>query len=599
MADKRKTIEIVVDAKTGKAKKGLRDVNTAADKTGKAGTSLGAKMKAGLAMIPAGAVVAAAAFAAIFSALKKGMALAKEFELVMAQFEVRAGTSAQQTAKVKNEVKALAVALGGGDLKAYFTGLRSLQDAGLGVEESLIALKKAGMNAVIGNGSIPDLTAQVQKLAPTARQLNIENSELVETLSIAADAYGKLRTAGARYNTFLTNLKDETNLALVTEKGLVGAIRDAKFNLDDFTASPEALGFISVLRDDTSDLADKFERVAETSAVVNDRIKNYRDAVLEVVGEDVQPLWNDLLLAATLYMSRYTKILRVFGKEAEDAFDPSVGPEELAALYGDAAEAIVGTVLPVEDAGTAIVEAEERTTSQLQATLDFRARLRKMDVEGQIAQGLELEQGLRGLDEAAIARALERLEWEDEIEEGRAERAEISGQRRLDAERAFMDAALSLQSKSAKDAANIARDTLLNALKMRLLDAVTGAVSKTLASVPFPLNIVLAAVAGAATTLAFNAVASRVPSFRGGVTNFGGGYAQLHQDEIVQLPRGSNVVSQARSRNIADTLAGQGGMSGTIKVQIKADVPFVMDKMQFESERNGRTGAGPVIMFEQ
>ena len=98
MANKRKSIEVVVDAKTGKAKKGLRDVNTAAGKTGKAGTSLGAKMKAGLAMIPAGAVVAAAAFAALFSALKKGMALAKEFELVMAQFEVRAGTSAQQTA---------------------------------------------------------------------------------------------------------------------------------------------------------------------------------------------------------------------------------------------------------------------------------------------------------------------------------------------------------------------------------------------------------------------------------------------------------------------------------------------------------------------
>ena len=83
------------------------------------------------------------------------------------------------------------------------------------------------------------------------------------------------------------------------------------------------------------------------------------------------------------------------------------------------------------------------------------------------------------------------------------------------------------------------------------------------------------------------------------MTGFGGGLAQVHQDEIVQLPRGSNVVSQARSRNIADSLAGQGGMSGTIKVQIKADVPFVMDKMQFESERNGRTGAGPVIMFEQ
>ena len=291
----------------------------------------------------------------------------------------------------------------------------------------------------------------------------------------------------------------------------------------------------------------------------------------------------DLLLAATLYMSRYTKILRVFGKEAEDAFDPSVGPEELAALYGDAAEAIVGTVRASVGGTT---EVAERVTREV------------------IPAVRSLAEELRLLDESLDPSILKLQEYMGESAdfwEFIADRYSDTFARLEQNESAFFTASQDRRAKSFAEAGKLYAQFLTNEIRGRLLEAVAGAVARALKTVPFPFNIALAGAAAIGTTTAFNALVNKIgiPSFRGGVTGFGGGLAQVHQDEIVQLPRGSNVVSQARSRNIADTLAGQGGMSGTIKVQIKADVPFVMDKMQFESERNGRTGAGPVIMFEQ
>lgn len=52
-----------------------------------------------------------------------------------------------------------------------------------------------------------------------------------------------------------------------------------------------------------------------------------------------------------------------------------------------------------------------------------------------------------------------------------------------------------------------------------------------------------------------------VPRFASGVSNFSGGLAMVHRDEVVALPRGSSVLSNVEARN---ALAGGGGRGVTI-----------------------------------
>ena len=293
MADKRKSIEIVVDAKTGKAKKGLARMSTRLrTRRVRPGTSLGAKMKAGLAKIPVGAVAATAALTLLILKAKAAIKAATEFETSLVEWQVRAGATERETIAMGDAVKSLSKEIGGGLPQDYANALRALQDAGLGGTEALKALRRAGMNAVVGNGSLADLTAQVQKLAPTAQQAGIGVGELTASLSVAIDSYGKARTAGSKFNLFLTTMKDESNKALVAKKGLVGAIRDAKFNLDDFASSPEALGFIQRLRDDTGGLEDKFQQMYDTTGAVNKRLKAELSSVLLEIGQDLLPIVN-------------------------------------------------------------------------------------------------------------------------------------------------------------------------------------------------------------------------------------------------------------------------------------------------------------------
>lgn len=119
-----------------------------------------------------------------------------------------------------------------------------------------------------------------------------------------------------------------------------------------------------------------------------------------------------------------------------------------------------------------------------------------------------------------------------------------------------------MQAQSADDVVSAIRQQI----KAVIAHYVAEAIGKALVGVPFPLNLAAAAVAGAAAGALFEQV---VPSFRAGVTNFGGGLAQVHKDEIIALPRGSSVVSQFDSRAI---MAGAraGASSGANRLEAAA-----------------------------
>ena len=112
-------------------------------------------------------------------------------------------------------------------------------------------------------------------------------------------------------------------------------------------------------------------------------------------------------------------------------------------------------------------------------------------------------------------------------------------------------------------------------IKAYIAEAVAGSVSKTLASIPFPANLLLAAGAGTATSAALEAV---IPEFYTGVRDFGGGLAKVGErgEEFVYMPEGSNVYNNAETRRISDTLELLAG-SRNIPVSANVDVGGIIE----------------------
>ena len=108
------------------------------------------------------------------------------------------------------------------------------------------------------------------------------------------------------------------------------------------------------------------------------------------------------------------------------------------------------------------------------------------------------------------------------------------------AQAAFMQAATNDQIASLRDLGNEVRAQVLAAIKARIAEAVATQIAKALATVPFPLNVAIAAAAGAAVPLLFN----QIPKFNTGVDDFEGGLAKVHKNEVITyLPKGSNVIT--------------------------------------------------------
>ena len=111
-----------------------------------------------------------------------------------------------------------------------------------------------------------------------------------------------------------------------------------------------------------------------------------------------------------------------------------------------------------------------------------------------------------------------------------------------------------------------------------------------------PFGMAKALASGLAAGVATRAILDSVmPSARQGVTNFGGGVIQVHKDEIISLPPGSDVLSQARSRQA--TRGGGGGMMPEVKVVVSGDMTSFIDKVDIESQRNGRAHVGSAAAF--
>lgn len=190
------------------------------------------------------------------------------------------------------------------------------------------------------------------------------------------------------------------------------------------------------------------------------------------------------------------------------------------------------------------------------------ARMHRMEILG---AEMDLENAAH---ERFRERMQERLAWfEQEITaiESNAERKRQLAELELQLQEQILATTFesaAMQAQSAKDALSIIRQQI----KAIIAQAVMEQALKVLKMIPPPFNILAATVAGAATGAAFEAL---VPKFRSGVTNFGGGLAQVHQDEIIALPRGSSVISQVDSRAI---MAGarQGAMSGVGRMEIVA-----------------------------
>lgn len=110
------------------------------------------------------------------------------------------------------------------------------------------------------------------------------------------------------------------------------------------------------------------------------------------------------------------------------------------------------------------------------------------------------------------------------------------------AQAAFMQAATNDQISSLRDLGNEVRAQVLAAIKARIAEAVATQIAKALATVPFPLNVAIAAAAGAAIPLLFN----QIPKFEeggkiGGKRHRDGGTViEAEKDEFITNRESSN-----------------------------------------------------------
>lgn len=116
---------------------------------------------------------------------------------------------------------------------------------------------------------------------------------------------------------------------------------------------------------------------------------------------------------------------------------------------------------------------------------------------------------------------------------------------------ALMHTLMGAQIQDVRDLGNAVREEIQSAIEARIAETIAVQISKIIAEIPFPVNLAIAAGAGAAVKLLFN----QIPSFRTGVDDFGGGIAKVHKDELITyLPAGANVITNANTGRIERAL---------------------------------------------
>ena len=81
------------------------------------------------------------------------------------------------------------------------------------------------------------------------------------------------------------------------------------------------------------------------------------------------------------------------------------------------------------------------------------------------------------------------------------------------------------------------------------------------------------------------------PQARQGVQNFSGGPLQVHKDELIWAPPGTNVLSQSASRQVMR----DGGGTQQVAVYLNGDLANLVDAIEVLSDRNVRSGVGPSL----
>ena len=142
---------------------------------------------------------------------------------------------------------------------------------------------------------------------------------------------------------------------------------------------------------------------------------------------------------------------------------------------------------------------------------------------------------------------------------------------------------------SMRELAQAAISAGLKIIRSYIQQGVASAVSKALTSVPFPFNIAAGAAAGSVASVLFTNLISKigVNGFARGTAFAPGGMALVGEKgpELVNIPRGSQVVSNMRTNRLLEGMGQSGGvMQGEFTVR-GTDLVLVLERAQSKQGR--------------
>jgi len=142
---------------------------------------------------------------------------------------------------------------------------------------------------------------------------------------------------------------------------------------------------------------------------------------------------------------------------------------------------------------------------------------------------------------------------------------------------------------SMRELAQAAISAGLKIIRSYIQQGVASAVSKALTSVPFPFNIAAGAAAGSVASVLFTNLISKigVNGFARGTAFAPGGMALVGEKgpELVNIPRGSQVISNMRTNRLLEGMGQSGGvMQGEFTVR-GTDLVLVLDRAKARQSR--------------
>jgi tape measure domain-containing protein len=145
-------------------------------------------------------------------------------------------------------------------------------------------------------------------------------------------------------------------------------------------------------------------------------------------------------------------------------------------------------------------------------------------------------------------------------------------------------------SSSLKEFATAAVGAAAKVVRAQIQEAVAGSITTALArsGIPFPFNIAAGAAAGAAASGLFNKLLSsiKVPGFARGTQYAPGGLAMVGEygPELMNVPRGSQILSNNRTNRALEGINSQANISGEFTVR-GTDLVLVLEKAQSKQKR--------------